>query len=58
MRDSIGLSVGIFGTGMPLHWRDIGFRDALGHFVAVIAGMINALVPWRSPEVSVADVGG
>ena len=58
MRDSIGLSVGIFETGMPLHWRDIGFRDALGHSVAVTAGMKNVLVPWRLPGVIVADVRG
>ena len=58
MRDSIGLSVGIFETGKPLHWRDIGFRDAIGHSVAVIAGMKNALVPWLLPRVSVADVRG
>ena len=58
MRDSIGRSVGIFAMGMPLRWRDIGVGDMLGHSVAVTAGMMNAPVPLRSPEVSVADVGG
>ena len=58
MRDSIGLSAGIFETGMPLRWRDIGFRDALGHSVAVIARTIDMLVPRRLPGASVADVGG
>ena len=56
MRDSIGLSVGIFAMGMPLRWRDIGVRDMLGHSVAVIARLMSVLVPWRLPGVSVADV--
>ena len=58
MRDSIGLSVGIFAMGMPLRWRDIGVRDMLGHSVAVIARLMSVLVPWRLPGVSVADVRG
>ena len=58
MRDSIGLSGGIFEMGMLLHWRDIGFRAALGHFVAVIVRMISVLVPRRLPGVSIADVRG
>ena len=43
---------------MLLHWRDIGFRAAVGHSVTVIARMINVLVPWRLPGVSIADVRG
>ena len=56
MRDSIGLSGGSFRTGMHLQWRYIGFRAALGHFVAMVARMISVLVPWRLPGVSIADV--
>ena len=56
MRDSNGLSVGIFAMGMPLRWRDIGVGDMLVHSVAVIAGLMSVLVPWHLPGVSVADV--